>query len=60
MPTLIYSLLLQGTQELDSWANDRPGVPAWYDQWVQAQDVAVDRPFISEDDPPTRLNGTTN
>ena len=60
VPTLIYSLLLQGTQELDSWADDRPRVPAWYDQWVQAQDVAVDRPLIPKDDLSTRLDGTTN
>ena len=45
VPTLIYSLLLQGTQELDRRAVDRPEVPAWYHQWVQTQDVAVDRPI---------------
>ena len=45
VPTLIYSLLLQGTQELDRRAVDRPDVPAWYHQWVQTQDVAVDRPI---------------
>ena len=49
VPTLIYSFLLQGTSELDNRAVGRPDVPAWYDRWVQAQDVAVDRPFVAED-----------
>ena len=59
VPTLIYSFLLQGTQELDSWADDRPGVPAWYDQWIQAQDVAVYRPLTSGDNQPVQPDDAT-